>query len=107
MRWKDWVLFFVLAISFTACTGLAGEPEIVSTNAPTNMPVQVGNPDELGAVIFAEHCVSCHGETGQGDGPVAIEAGLEIPDFGNRQTSASQSFATWTNTIRLTGSWPR
>ncbi|MAU10662.1 MAG: hypothetical protein CL607_12630 [Anaerolineaceae bacterium] len=101
MRWKDWVLFFVLAISFTACTGLAGEPEIVSTNAPTNMPVQVGNPDELGAVIFAEHCVSCHGETGQGDGPVAIEAGLEIPDFGNRQTSASQSFATWTNTIRF------
>ena len=31
----------------------------------------VGDPVDNGEIAFALYCVSCHGETGRGDGPVA------------------------------------
>ncbi|MCB9459719.1 MAG: cytochrome c [Anaerolineaceae bacterium] len=102
MRWSITVLLLVSAVILGACSGLAGEPEIVATNAPTNEPIQVSDPSQLGAAVFAARCASCHGQNGQGNGPVAIDAGLtNMPDFTNQQTSASQSFAEWTNTIRF------
>lgn len=39
-------------------------------------------PDaEVGLAIYNERCTVCHGDTAQGDGPQAIQAGLEPPAF--------------------------
>lgn len=91
----------LLAVMLAACSGLAGEPEIVATLAPrpTPMPVSVDNPEDLGAAIFAARCASCHGETGRGDGPVAINAGITAPDFTDPATAGSQTIEEWTTTI--------
>lgn len=91
------LLLFILS----ACGGLAGEPIIVSTTVPqpTRNPEATG--EELGRLTFEARCASCHGLSGLGDGPVAIEAGLEPANFTVQATSADQSLTEWTNTIRF------
>ncbi len=90
----------LIIMVLAACGGLAGEPVIVAT-IPPRPTLNVTNPDDLGAAIFAARCASCHGESGRGDGAVSIDAGLEPPDFTLASTSANQSLTEWTNTIRF------
>lgn len=90
-------LFTILLVS--ACAGLSSEPQIISTLTP-RPTIDPASVDDLGAVIFADHCAACHGEMGLGDGAVAIEAGLDTPNFTSQQTSVDQSLTQWTNTIR-------
>lgn len=78
---------FVAAILLVlaACTGLAGEPPVVATLAPspTAPPPdasasQLPAPDLInGARIFAERCASCHGLDGAGQGEL-VRSG-EVP----------------------------
>jgi mono/diheme cytochrome c family protein/uncharacterized membrane protein len=73
----------------TACGGLAGEPEVVGQvpQQPAQAQAVLQAPDvepdlALGAQIFAENCVRCHGEAGAGDGEF-VQSGqiTAIPDF--------------------------
>lgn len=73
----------------SACGGLAGEPEIVGQMPTQSAPVAVNlqppstAPDlAVGAEIFAENCIRCHGEIGAGDGEF-VQSGqvTEIPNF--------------------------
>ncbi len=34
-----------------------------------------------GTVLFQSHCAVCHGETAQGDGPMADVLSVEVPDL--------------------------
>ena len=90
----------ILLTIVSACTDLAGEVDIVST-LPPRPTIDNSNPEELGAAVFAARCASCHGETGLGNGAVAIEADLNMPNFTLASTSADQSLNQWTNTIRF------
>lgn len=101
----------MMVLASTACTGLAGEPEIVATVVvPTAQPAtptqaqQVGAlatpvnaasgaavdeplyPESMpdlanGARLFAANCTACHGTGGAGDGPLAVSG--QIGDPGN------------------------
>lgn len=99
---KRLIGLLILASLTAACGGLAGEPEIVATIAPqpTPAPIQVDDPAELGAALFAARCASCHGEAGRGDGAVLAQAGAVAPDFTDPATAAEQTLQEWTNTIR-------
>src|SRR6185436_11334409 len=44
-------------------------------------PVQAPNVQD-GAVIYAEKCSACHGDTGLGDGPQGIQLGVTVRAFG-------------------------
>lgn len=48
--------------------------------ALTPMPAAAGNA-ENGATIFKTNCVTCHGETGKGDGPVGAALNPPPRDF--------------------------
>lgn len=96
------VVFLLLA----ACSGLAGEPQIVATvPQPTAAPTDVGYPAappdlEQGAAIFAARCVDCHGETGAGDG-VLVQSG-QVTNAGNfsiPETASNQRPTEWFDTI--------
>lgn len=96
---RIFVFLFILA-SISACRGLASEPIIVSTIQP-RPTIDASNPENLGEAVFTARCASCHGDTGLGDGAVALEAGLNPPNFTLASTSAEQSLAQWINTIRF------
>lgn len=98
LRWLLGITTLVIFVS--ACTGLASEPAIVRT-VPPRPTIDTTNPEDLGATVFAARCASCHGETGHGDGAVAMDAGLDVPDFTLEVTSINQSLTEWTNTIRF------
>ncbi|MBZ0291351.1 MAG: cytochrome c [Anaerolineae bacterium] len=85
-----WMLLALSVIFLSACGGLAGEPEVVSTLPPsanTTNQVSLEPPDtepdlSLGAQIYAENCTRCHGETGAGDGEFVLSGQIQsIPDF--------------------------
>ncbi len=81
-----WIFTIIVA---SACTGLGGEPEIVST-VPIATPIpQVVEDDPLfpqtapdvenGALIFAMNCTACHGENGNGQGELVQEGSISQP----------------------------
>lgn len=92
----------IIPLMLAACSGLAGEPEMVATFAPqpTPLPIEVENPDDLGEAVFVARCASCHGETGMGDGAVTQNAGVAVPNFLDPDVPNSQTLQDWTNTIR-------
>lgn len=73
--------------------------------------IDQGNPiaaDEKsiaqGKIIYSQNCSSCHGEKGQGDGPVAQYFGSRIADLSNpnlKEKSDSELFTKITD-----GTWP-
>ncbi|MFN8376404.1 MAG: c-type cytochrome [Anaerolineae bacterium] len=90
----------------SACSGLAGEPQIVSTlpPQPTSLPISTQPqqaPDVLlGAQVFAENCTRCHGVTGLGDGELVQSGQVTIiVDFSNRATMAGESPANYFSII--------
>jgi mono/diheme cytochrome c family protein len=98
-----------LAIFCAACTTLGGEPRIVATVPPlTETPSPApdrGEPASApdlanGARIYAENCAACHGETGQGDGPVALDTeGMAPRDFTDPARAREQTPHEWFRTI--------
>ncbi|NWG16775.1 MAG: c-type cytochrome [Chloroflexi bacterium] len=93
----------------SACSGLAGEPQIIATLPPaTSAPQQVSFPAAapdlaLGAQIYAERCVRCHGASGRGDGVLIGTGQDQIPnvprDFTDPATTRDQTPLDWYNTI--------
>ena len=45
-----------------------------------------------GELAYARYCVSCHGKTGRGDGPLAADLRIPVPDL---TTLASRSGGTY------------
>lgn len=88
-----------------ACSGLAGEPEIVATLAPRTAPTQVSLPASApdlaaGAQIFAANCTRCHGAGGAGDGELVLTGQVTNPgDFTLPDAARNQSPQQWFDTI--------
>lgn len=80
-----------------ACSGLAGEPEIVATLPPRvaiepTVPVESVDLDVPGAAIFIENCAPCHGNVGRGDGPVVLAGSIQsIPNLADPATMSVQT----------------
>lgn len=92
----------IIGLMLAGCGGLAGEPQIVATlPPPTAIPAPQQPPDAaLGAQIFAQHCASCHGIGGKGDGELVLTGQIAKPaDFTNPATTADQTPIDWYSTI--------
>ncbi len=92
------VLLSVLAVALLAGCGLSSEPEIIAElPLPTPAPAVVApaQPPDLtrGASFFAEHCASCHGEAGRGDGQMVRDGRLPVapPDFTDPATGRDKT----------------
>ena len=62
----------------------SGEPNEVLVNRapePPNPVVADAASIGRGQALFAQNCVACHGNTGQGDGPAAVSLNPPPPDF--------------------------
>ncbi len=103
-RWRFASL--LAALLAAACTGLAGEPQIVATipppsPAPTEAPHPLAPPDlRLGAAIYGARCAECHGVGGAGDG-VLVQTG-QVQNAGNftePDAARPQRPSEWHDTI--------
>lgn len=101
---KLFLVFFAALLA--GCSGLAGEPRIVSTLPPaTPVPTDVGHPASPpdianGAQIFAANCTRCHGVDGAGTGELVQSGQVPQPlSFTDPATSSAQRPDTWYNTI--------
>lgn len=97
------IAILLLLLLLSACISTSSEPEIafsqvlspVPSQRPevTSTPLPVEIPTEFdlaeGATIYAESCALCHGDQGQGDGPVAASIQCEMPRFQERADRVS------------------
>lgn len=79
------LLILLSGIIAAGCSGLSGEPKVVTTLRPVATTAPVVDPSDplaVGAQIFADRCISCHGPGGRGDGDL-VRAGqiANVPDF--------------------------
>ncbi|MBE2269832.1 MAG: c-type cytochrome [Anaerolinea sp.] len=106
MKLKHGIVLCLLIIVASACSGLSSEPRIVaSLPPPTPAPTEVGHPVAppdmaLGAALYAQHCVACHGVNGDGDGVLVREGTIVNPGvFSDPATASSQRPLDWHSTI--------
>lgn len=83
---RMWVLAVLITVSLAACSGLGGEPQVVSTLRPapalTAPATPISDPVAAGAQIFAARCATCHGPQGRGDGEMVSSGQIDtIPDL--------------------------
>jgi mono/diheme cytochrome c family protein len=90
--------FLLTACNFTLAEDITPPPNYVPpTPAATLGPLFPGQAPRTanGAVIFAEKCAACHGETGLGDGEQGIQLGVTVPAFGLPEIARPASPAQW------------
>lgn len=100
---------FACIVFISGCGGLGGEPQIVATLPPqTPVPTDIGYPVQMpdlqiGAQVYAERCVLCHGTEGAGDGELIGNGPNQIAQaprsFIDPATSADQTPMDWFLTI--------
>lgn len=97
------VVIVILSFLFSACNFTLAEditpppgyipPTPAATLGPL-FPAQAPSTQN-GAVIFAEKCAPCHGETGLGDGEQGIQLNVTVPAFGLPEIARPASPAQW------------
>ncbi len=95
---KQGCVLLLLTVALTACSGLAGEPQVLATLTPApRAPANLAS----GARIFAARCSSCHGSGGAGDGELALSGAIPAPgNFTQPDAARAQSLQQWQTTIR-------
>lgn len=102
----------IVLLSVVACSGLAGDPEIVATIPPQAFAEQpesavavadapaISPSIALGEQIYAENCTACHGETGDGDGQLVQTGEIEMTaDFTAPEANDNVTPADWYDVI--------
>jgi len=67
-----------------------GAPWVIPANYKSMANPQKGkaDPDNIGKLLYAKHCKSCHGAIGLGDGPKASSQETKINSFKNAKFQA-------------------
>ncbi|MDX2078376.1 MAG: c-type cytochrome [bacterium] len=97
-------LMALAIITISACTGLSGEPEIVSTLVPRATAQPIGDVPQnvdiiLGEKVFIQNCTRCHGAGGQGDGEFAGQMPVPLIDFTDPQAVSGKTPQEWYSII--------
>src|SRR5512143_3691763 len=96
------IALILSACNFSLAEDVTPPPGYVPpTPAPTLGPLYPAKAPSTqnGALIFAEKCAPCHGETGLGDGKQCIQLGVTVPAFGLPEVARPASLAQWYTTV--------
>lgn len=78
------ILITVFLLSFT----MANDWEVPAKYANMENAYPGGDEDGIGADLFNQHCKSCHGKEGYGDGSKAATLSSEMRDFTSEEVQA-------------------
>lgn len=90
-------LFSVLLLSFAS---FQDKPWDVPEAAQNMKNPAKGSPDNIniGKTLYGKHCRSCHGKTGEGDGPKSAELKTAPGDFTSAEFQAQSDGALYYKT---------
>lgn len=102
---KQLFVFIFFSLSLSACSvSLAADvpppagytPPAPATPAAVNvtMPFVPADPSQ-GKAIYAEKCAPCHGQTGMGDGPQAVDLPNPVPVLGRSELKRDARPLDW------------
>jgi len=102
------VLILVSSITLAACGGTASTPAPTAGSSSTDRPAPPAeyagkkNPmdgDAAAAVAgkgtFNIYCASCHGQSGQGDGPAAVSLDPKPQDLAGHEMEVGDDYLFW------------
>lgn len=101
---KKILFLLILSLALLAACGTppAASTQEAASTAVTVPPEYAGLTNPLGAdaaqaglAVYTTNCVSCHGETGHGEGPVAASLLPPPADLAKLQTTASDDYLFW------------
>jgi cbb3-type cytochrome c oxidase subunit III len=101
------ITFALSACSFSLAEDITPPPgsEVVE---PTQAEVETISQDvfpmlppdpEQGAVIYAEKCAPCHGDTGMGDGPSSGTLSVPVAALGDPELARQSTLSGWFNMV--------
>jgi len=92
------ISFLLAACNFTLAEDVTPPPGYVApTPAPTHGPVfpaQAPDP-QVGAAIYTEKCVDCHGATGLGDGAQSAQLPVSVPPLALPEIASDAAPEDW------------
>jgi mono/diheme cytochrome c family protein len=94
--------FLLASCNFTLAQDVTPPPGYTPpTPVATLGPLFPAHPPSTqnGAMIYAEKCAPCHGETGLGDGEQGIQLNVTVPAFGLPEIARSASPARWYSVV--------
>jgi len=104
---KKYTLYFVVILLFmtsfvlSACGGGGGEAGVARPTPPpeyagkTNPVANDPNAVAAGQTLYAANCASCHGESGQGDGPAGAALDPKPTNLTETAAQASDDYIYW------------
>lgn len=108
MKFRSILFVAIIVLLLTACNmtlaqDITPPPGAVQQAQPTHGPVFPAQAPDLqnGAVIYAEKCAACHGNTGMGDGPQGLQLPLPVAALGLPEVAAQASPADWFLVVTL------
>jgi len=110
MKFRSTLFVVFAALLLTACDMSLAQDVTPPPRAaqpaqpqPTMGPVFPAAAPNLqnGAVIYAEKCAPCHGDTGLGDGPQAEQLPVPVPALGSPEVASQASPADWFLVVTL------
>lgn len=82
-------VFMLTILSFTAPTDVNDDWNIPAKYESMKNPYAgEGDPDDIGADLYKQHCRSCHGKEGYGDGSKAGELETEMRELGSEEVQS-------------------
>lgn len=90
--WRDWPLEDLAALRDVVRGFAVGSqsPGAAVAPADASTPESPESPDGLGARVYADNCVQCHGERGGGDGSAAAELPMDPTNFRRQRPSVAE-----------------
>ena len=102
------VALIITLLGLSACGGTATQNSFFGEDDPVRIPVvpeefaglenpYTGDPDAIaeGEILFQADCSSCHGYTGEGDGPAPAGLDPKPKNLAENQLNLSDSYLFW------------
>jgi cytochrome c len=93
-------VFTLTILSFTMPTGINDDWPVPGDYENMKNPfADQGDEDDIGADLYKQHCRSCHGNEGYGDGSKAAELETEMRELGSPEVQAQSDGALFYKSI--------